>query len=387
VASGDKIPKTYHYLVVGAGFTGAIVAERLASQADKTVLVIDARSHIAGNAYDTRSDDQILYHRYGAHIFHTNSPKVTDYLSNFTDWKPYEHRVVAMIDERLVPIPFNLTSLKILFPPSDAEKLGKLLIESYGWGSSVPILKMRQNQHAGIRELADFVYCNVFRGYTKKQWDLEPEELSPSVTARVPVNISSDDRYFKDSFQSMPKHGYTAMFQRILAHPNIDVSLSTSYNDIRDQVRFGRLVYTGAIDEFFEFACGSLPYRSLSFDFQTYHVPRHQSVAVINYPNSKTYTRIIEMGHLTQEWGDKTMVAIETPIAHVPGLTVPYYPIPRGDNHLLHHNYMEYAKKEAANVVFAGRLGGYRYFNMDQAVGHALQVFEEIVKTQPRAPR
>lgn len=368
----------YNYLIVGAGFVGAIVAERLASQCNKRVLVIDQRDHIAGNAFDTRNEFGVLYHQYGPHIFHTNSQKVIDYLSQFTEWMPYEHRVVAMIDGRTVPVPFNLTSLQILFPKAEADRLTRLLIETYGLETKVPILKMRKSEHQGVRELADYIYKNIFYGYTIKQWDLEPEELSPSVMARVPVHISYDDRYFQDSFQNMPRQGYTKMFEKILDHRNITVSLDTSYKDVKDSIAHDRLIYTGPIDEFFEFELGALPYRSLRFDFQTYQVTRHQSVAQVNYPVSNDFTRITEMNHLTQEWTDKTTVAIEYPQAHVPGETTPYYPIPREENNELHKRYLVLAKEKAPNVLFAGRLGDYRYYNMDQAAGSALAIFEKL---------
>ncbi|MEQ1517764.1 MAG: UDP-galactopyranose mutase [Usitatibacteraceae bacterium] len=371
----------YSYLIVGAGFTGATLAERLASQCDKKVLVIDKRSHIAGNAYDTRNEHGILFHQYGPHIFHTNSAIVVDYLSKFTDWMPYEHRVVGAIDGRMVPIPFNLTSLEILFPGVDSLHIKKLLIETFGMDKKVPILKMLDSEHQGVRDLASFIYENVFSGYTKKQWGLKPEELSPSVTARVPVHVSYDDRYFQDSFQKMPREGYTRMFERVLAHPNISVSLNTAFEDVCHCVQYENLVFTGAIDEYFKFELGELPYRSLTFEFQTYRLRRHQAVAQVNYPISKDYTRISEMAHFTQEWGDRTTVAIEYPRAHVSGKTVPYYPIPRSENTELHHRYLDFAKKEAPNVIFAGRLGDYQYYNMDQAVAGALTIFNRIRKS------
>ena len=374
----------YDYLIVGAGYTGVILAERLASQCDKRVLVVDRRDHIAGNAHDRRNEAGVLYHRYGPHIFHTNAPQVVEYLSRFTDWIPYEHRVVGVIDGRLVPIPFNLTSLAILFPEAEARRLGDLLVSAYGIDQKVPILKMRESPHQGVRDLAEFIYRNVFHGYTTKQWGLTPEQLSPSVTSRVPVHVSYDDRYFQDSFQKMPAAGYTAMFERMLAHPNIAVSLDTDYRDVRSQVAYDRLIYTGAIDEFFGYELGGLPYRSLRFDFQTYRQRQHQSVGQVNYPVSHDYTRITEMGHLTQEWGQATTVAIEYPQAHRRGETEPYYPIPRDENQQLHDRYLEFARREAGDVLFAGRLGDYRYYNMDQAAARALTLFEKI--TADRVP-
>lgn len=368
--------RRFDYLVVGAGYTGAVLAERLASLCDKRVLVIDSRDHVGGNAHDRRNEAGVLYHQYGPHIFHTNAPHVVDYLSRFTEWLPYEHRVVGVIDGRLVPIPFNLTALDIVFPGAESRQLSRLLIETYGLGQKVPILKMRESPHQGIRDLADYIYRQVFLGYTTKQWGLAPDQLSPSVTARVPVHVSYDDRYFQDTFQNMPARGYTALFERMLDHPNITVSLNTDYGQVKGQVDFDRMVYTGAIDEFFGCPLGELPYRSLRFDFQTYRLRQHQSVGQVNYPNSHAFTRITEMAHLTQEWGDHTTVAIEYPQSHVRGETVPYYPIPRDENERLHDRYLAFAAREAPDVLFAGRLGDYRYYNMDQAVARALKLFE-----------
>lgn len=238
---------------------------------------------------------------------------------------------------------------------------------------------MKESNHAGIRDLADYIYQNVFYGYTTKQWGLTPEQLSPSVTARVPVNISHDDRYFADTFQRMPSEGYTPMFERMVKHPNISIALNTDYKQALAEVSFDNAIYTGAVDEFFDYQFGPLPYRSLRFDFQTYDQTRHQPVGTVNYPNSQPFTRITEMGHLTAQWGASTTVTIEYPQAHRPGETTPYYPIPQDDNLELHRRYVDFAAKEAANVQFAGRLGDYRYYNMDQAVGHALSIFTKSV--------
>lgn len=364
----------YDVLIVGAGFTGAVLAERLASERGLRVLLIDRRDHVGGNAHDRRDADGILHHRYGPHIFHTNSRAVVDHLSRFTEWMPYEHRAVGLIDGRLVPIPFNLTSLAMLFPAAEAQRLTRLLIETHGIDRKVPILALRDSPEAGLRDLAEFIYANVFLGYTKKQWGLTPEELSPSVTSRVPVHVSYDDRYFQDEFQSMPRHGYTRLFERMIDHPGIHLSLNTRLADIGSGTTWDRLIHTGAIDEFFDYALGELPYRSLRFEFETYRQRRHQPVAQVNYPVDRDFTRITEMAHLTQEWGDRTMVAIEYPIPHRPGLTEPYYPVPRDENLALHDRYLELARREAPEVTFCGRLGDYRYYNMDQAIARALTI-------------
>ncbi len=371
----------YDWLIVGAGFTGAVLAERLASQRDARVLLVDRRDHIGGNAYDMRNEAGLLYHKYGPHIFHTNSRPVFDYLSQFTSWTPYEHRVLGLIKDRLVPIPFNLTSLSLLFPKAEADRLASLLIDKYGLETSVPILDLKTSPDAALNDLAAFIYENVFHGYTTKQWGLTPEQLSPSVTARIPVRISYDDRYFPDSIQCMPSAGYTALFERILNHKNIDVALNTDLKDVRDRVRLGRVIYTGAIDEFFDNKLGALPYRSLEFDFQTHQQKRHQLVCTVNYPTSQKFTRITEMGHLTQEWGGQTTLIIEYPQEHVPNKTEPYYPIPRDENNALHNRYIEFARNEAPDVIFAGRLGDYKYYNMDQAVARALSIFSRIAES------
>jgi UDP-galactopyranose mutase len=365
------------WLVVGAGFTGAVFAERLATTCDAKVLVIDRRNHIAGNAFDPINEHGVRYHAYGPHIFHTNSAVVAEYLSRFTEWRAYEHRVVGRIDGKLIPIPFNLTSLEMLFPEAEARRLKALLIEGYGMETRVPILKLRESGNAELRNLAGFIYENVFAGYTKKQWGLSPEEISPSVTARVPVAISYDDRYFQDSFQRMPLRGYAAIFERMLSHPNIELSLATDYDSVNDG-GYERVLFTGAIDAFFDFALGELPYRSMRFAYATHPGSRCLPVATMNYPTSEDFTRITEMGHLTGEWGEMTTLATEYPGAHRPGENEPHYPIPRDENRALYSRYAAFAKREAPHVIFAGRLGDYSYYNMDQAIARALSLFAKV---------
>ena len=366
------------YLIVGAGFAGAVMAERLAKTGQQ-VLVIDKRPHIGGNAYDCLDANGVLIHPYGPHIFHTNSDKVFDYLSKYTDWLPYEHRVVGVVDGRLIPIPFNLTSLEILFDVEKAARLKEKLIQQYGMDKKVTVLEMLKNTDSEMSELAEYIYKNIFLGYTTKQWGMSPEDLSPSVTARVPVHISYDDRYFQDKHQYMPKYGYTKLIEKILNHSNIEVILGKDFKKMNAEIDYGKLIYTGAIDEFFDYELGHLPYRSLRFDFQTYKQRRHQSNGQVNYPVSNDFTRITEMGHLTQEIGCKTTVAIEYPIAHLPGVNIPYYPIPREDNIRLHERYINLAMEKAPNVVFAGRLGDYKYYNMDQATAAALVLAKNIL--------
>jgi UDP-galactopyranose mutase len=366
------------WLVVGAGFTGAIVAERLASAGGMPVLVIDQRDYIGGNAAEARSDEGIRYHRHGPHIFHTNSAEVAAYLSRFTAWRPYEHRVLGDIGGTLVPVPFNLTALERLFPPHEARRLTTRLVETYGMGSRIPILKLRRAEDAALRALADFIYANVFAGYTRKQWGLAPEALAPSVTARVPIVVSHDDRYFDDSFQMMPRAGYAALFEAILAHPNIRVALGTRYEDVAGE-RFDGIVHTGAIDAFFGAALGPLPYRSIRFDLAVHPGRLRQPVATINHPNGPAFTRTTEMGHLTGEWSGQTLVATEYPGAHRPGETEPHYPVPREENRALYARYRALAEREVPHVIFAGRLGDYSYYNMDQAAARALSLARRII--------
>ncbi|MCS7194988.1 MAG: UDP-galactopyranose mutase, partial [Meiothermus sp.] len=287
------------WLVVGAGFTGAVLAERIASQLDQKVLVVDRRDHIGGNAYDYYDEHGVLVHKYGPHIFHTNSRKVWNYLSQFTEWRPYYHRVLASVEGRLVPVPFNLNSLYALFPPRYAERLEEKLIYTYGFGVKIPILKMREAEDSDLRFLADYIYKNIFYGYTLKQWELKPEELDPSVTGRVPVYISRDDRYFQDTYQAMPKHGYTTMFANILRHKNIKVLLNTDYREVVEDIKYARMVYTGPIDAFFDYMHGKLPYRSLRFDFMYEEIEQFQPVGQVNYPNEHSFTRLTEFKHLT----------------------------------------------------------------------------------------
>ncbi len=367
------------WLIVGAGFTGAVLAERIASQLDQKVLVVDRRNHIGGNAYDFYDEHGVLVHKYGPHIFHTNSRKVWDYLSQFTEWRPYYHQVLASVEGKLVPVPFNLNSLYALFPPKYAERLEERLVCAYGFGVKVPILKMKEAEDAEIRFLADYIYRNIFYGYTLKQWGLKPEELDPSVTGRVPVYISRDNRYFQDTYQAMPRHGYTVMFQRILDHKNIKVLLNTDYSEIAKEVHFKRMVYTGPIDEFFEFSEGPLSYRSLRFEFLHLSEEWHQSVGTLNYPNDYDFTRITEFKRLSGQVCPGTTLVVEYPEAYNPMVNEPYYPVPREENQLLYKIYKELAQKElGGRIIFAGRLGDYRYYNMDQAVARALMLFDEI---------
>ncbi|HYE96765.1 MAG TPA: UDP-galactopyranose mutase [Rubricoccaceae bacterium] len=378
----------FDYLIVGAGLTGSVLAERIASQLGKRVLVVDRRAHIAGNAHDYHDAHGVLVHEYGPHLFHTNSERVWAYLSRFTAWHPYEHRVLAEVDGRRVPVPFNLTSLRALFPPGQAARLEGLLKARFGEGAKVPILKLREDaasaadlsdrDRTDLRALADFIYEKVFYGYTVKQWGLTPEQLGPTVMARVPVHVSEDDRYFQDTFQALPRDGYAAMVARILDHPHIRVETGVDFREAERTVRFDRLIYTGPIDAFFDHAHGLLPYRSLRFEFVHDASPFFQERAQVNFPNAHPYTRITEFKHATGQAVDGTTVAYEYPQPHVPGENEPYYPIPVDENRALYARYAADAAK-LDTVVLAGRLADYQYYNMDQAVARALSVFEKAI--------
>jgi len=367
------------WLVVGAGYTGAVIAERIATQLGQQVLVVDRRPHIAGNAYDYVDEHGVLVHAYGPHIFHTNVTRVWEYLSQFTEWRPYEHKTLASIDGQLVPVPFNLNTLDALFPERDAKRLTDALVSEFGLDSRVPILKLRASVSGELADLAEFVYEKVFLGYTTKQWGRTPEQLSSSVTARVPVVIGRDDRYFNDRYQAMPIEGYTAMFERILDHPNITVLLDTDARDVIAAEQSARIVYSGAIDELFDHVFGPLPYRSLRFEPVHDDVDRAQPSGIVNYPNDHEYTRITEFKHLTGQQIAGTTRHVEYPIAHEPGRTVPYYPVPVDEALRHYRQYVDLATAEAPHVVFAGRLADYRYYNMDQAVFRALSVFDRRI--------
>jgi len=376
----------FDWMIVGAGFTGATLAEQIASQLNQTVMVVERRDHIGGNAYDYLDEHGILVHKYGPHIFHTNSSQVWDYLSRFTDWLPYNHHVLAVIDGKKIPLPFNLNSLHALFPHHTARRLEALLLERFDEGVHVPILELRaSNMNGDLGFLADFIYEKVFYGYTLKQWELTPDELDPSVTARVPVRVGRDNRYFLDRYQAMPKHGYTEMFRKMLSHPNIEVVLNTDYTEIIDVVKFNRMIYTGEIDAFCGFVYGELPYRSMHFEFK--HISRgaYQEVAQVNYPNDHDFTRITEFKHMTAQQASATTIAVDYPRPCRRGRDDPHYPIPMPENQDLYNRYVKETHRINGNVLFAGRLADYKYYNMDEAVRRALDLFETKVAAPAHA--
>lgn len=368
---------TYDWLVVGAGFTGAVVAERLAA-AGKRVLIIDRRDHVAGNAWDPLDAHGIRIHAHGPHIFHTNAERVVAYLSQFTAWRPYEHRVRAQIDGQLVPVPFNLTTLKLLRGEAEATRIERLLREAFAQ-EHVPILTLMEHAHPDLRRLGQFAYDTLLAGYTAKQWERRPEDLDPSVTGRVPFRISHDDRYFQDTFQQMPRDGFGALFERMLANPLIDVQTGVALSDVRGMAP--KIVYTGPLDAWFGQVHGALPYRSIRFEARMLALPQHHPVAVVNYPDFQTpWTRETEFKHLTGQRHPVTTLFREFPEAYVPGVNEPYYPIPGEETRERARRYTEMANREAPHVFFAGRLADYQYYNMDQAVGRALSLFEKRLR-------
>ena len=359
----------YDWLVVGAGFAGCVLAERLASQRGETVLVIDRRPHIAGNAYDCRDAAGLLIHQYGPHIFHTNSQAVVDHLSQFTEWRPYEHRVLANVDGQLVPIPINLDTVNRLY----GLDLRPDELEAWFADRAEPVAQIRTSEDVVVSRVGRELYEKFFRGYTRKQWGLDPSELDRAVTARVPVRTNRDDRYFDDTFQAMPRDGYTAMFARMLDHPNITVRTGEDYARVRETVRFQRMVWTGPVDEFFHHIYGRLPYRSLRFRHETVDREQFQPVAVVNYPQTEDYTRITEYKHLTGQQHPRTSITHEYPTDE----GEPYYPIPRPENAAAYRRYRVLADA-TPNIWFVGRLATYQYMNMDQVVGQALATYRRI---------
>ena len=370
----------FDWLVVGAGFTGSTLAERIATELGHKVLVVDRRNHIAGNAYDEHNEVHILEHKYGPHIFHTNSDRVWHYLSRFTSWRPYQHRVVGLVDGIQVPIPFNLDSIDLLFPASQASTFHEALLREHPYGARVPVLKLMESGTPELKEIASFVYEKVFLHYTMKQWDLRPEELDPGVTARVPIVLSRDPRYFQDRHQAMPTAGYTAMFKRMLDHPNIKVLLNTDHREIAQDVHAARTIFTGPIDEFFDHCYGALPYRSLNFKVEHQAVEYAQSVGTVNFPNDNLYTRTTEQKHLSGQTGPWTTLISEYPTTYAPGRNEPYYPVPQEANNTLFKRYADLAAEERPDVTFVGRLADYKYYNMDQACARALAVFDRLAE-------
>ena len=378
----------YDCIIVGAGIAGATVARKLAEESNKKVLVLERRNHIGGNCYDKPDDHGILIHEYGPHIFHTGDEGVRDFLSRFTKWYDFGHEVVAKVGDQLIPVPFNLNTLHMVYDKEKAERLEKKLIEEYGLDSRVPIMKLRESTDADVREIADYVYKNVFLYYTMKQWGQTPEEISPEVTGRVPVVISYDNRYFKDKYQSVPVDGFTPMFAAMLDHPNIEVRTGVDCSDVLDfedgKIYFekaeftGDLVYTGALDELFDCKFGRLPYRSLNFQFEHLDQDSFQDHSVVNYTVSEDFTRITEFKFLPgQKDTDGTTIVREYPFAYTGAEgEIPYYAILNAENEALYEKY-RLLTEDFDKFHLLGRLAEYKYYNIDAMCRKAMELAEE----------
>lgn len=385
--------REYDVLVIGAGFSGAVMAERFASQKGFRVLVLEKRAHIGGNCYDKLDENGIRIHQYGPHLFHTSHEDVWSYLNKFTEWHPYEHQVLGFIDGKLAPVPFNLNSIDAFFPESHAKELISRLLERYEFGAKVPILELLRTDDLELKKLSEFIYNKLFLNYTCKQWGCNPDEISPEVTARVPVVISRDNRYFHDKYQAVPSNGYTGLVENLLAHGNIKVdnsvdatnllSLKFSENTIIfDGKPFNDpIIYTGMLDELFDFTLGELPYRSLKFKFEHHSCEKFQPTTTVNYPNDEAFTRITEFKHIMPE--EQTNLSVGSTIVKEypqdynrenPSKNIPYYPIFNDENELLHKKYLKKLKKYK-NLTLVGRLAQYKYFNMDDAVKNSLDTF------------
>ncbi|TAF09892.1 MAG: UDP-galactopyranose mutase [Nostocales cyanobacterium] len=359
----------FDYLIVGAGFSGSVIAERLATQLGKKVLVVDKRNHIGGNAYDHYNEHGILVHKYGPHIFHTNSREIFEYLSRFTQWRSYEHRVLASVDGQLVPIPINLDTINKLY----GMDLNSFEVEDFFKALAEPKEYIYTSEDVVVSKIGRVLYEKFFRGYTRKQWGLDPSELDKSVIARIPTRNNRDNRYFTDTYQAMPLHGFTRLFENMLNHPNIKVMLNTDYREIEKAIPCREMVYTGPVDAFFDYRYGKLPYRSLDFQHETHNIPVFQPVPVINYPNEHLYTRVTEFKYLTGQEHAKTSIVYEFPQAEGD----PYYPVPRPENQEIYKQYKALADA-TPGIYFVGRLATYKYYNMDQCVGQALSVYKQI---------
>jgi len=360
----------FDYLIVGAGFAGSVLAERLANQGGKEVLIIDQRDHIGGNAYDYYNEAGILVHKYGPHIFHTNSERVWRYLSQFTEWRAYEHRVLAEVDGKLLPIPINRTTINELYglnllTDQDCQRFFDALAE--------PVSHCRTSEDVVVSRVGREIYEKFFRGYTRKQWGVDPSELDAQVTARIPIRTNTDDRYFTDVYQAMPLRGYTRMFERMLTHPKITVRLNTDYRELPETVRYREMIFTGPIDLYFNYCFGKLPYRSLEFRHETLDREHALPAAVVNHPQRHEYTRVTEFKHLTGQRHRQTGVVYEYPRAEGD----PYYPIPKPECTALYHRYRQSAD-DTPGVHFVGRLATYKYYNMDQVVAQALITYDRL---------
>ncbi len=380
----------YDCIIIGSGIAGAAAARVLAEEQGKKVLVLEKKNHIGGNCYDGKDEYGILVHWYGPHIFHTGNEEVYEWLSRFTDWYAFGHEVVARVGDKLLPVPFNLNTLKMVYGEEKAAILEKKLVDTFGFGARVPILKLREQQDEDLRAIADYVYENVFLRYTMKQWGQTPEEIDPAVTGRVPVVISYDNRYFGDKYQGMPLDGFTPMFEKMLDHPNIEVRTNTDAKDalviseqegkvLMDGQEFcGTVIYTGPVDELFDCRFGRLPYRTLRFDFEHYDQPDYQGHSVVNYTVSEDYTRITEFKYLTGQKADSTTIVKEYPFAYTGAEgEIPYYAIMNEENNALYQKYADLAA-QIPDFHLLGRLAEYKYYNIDAMAAKAIALARSL---------
>ncbi len=380
----------YDCIIIGSGIAGAAAARILAEEQGKKVLVLEKKHHIGGNCYDGKDEYGILVHWYGPHIFHTGNEEVYEWLSRFTDWYAFGHEVVARVGDKLLPVPFNLNTLKMVYGEEKAAVLEKKLVDTFGFGARVPILKLREQQDEDLRAIADYVYENVFLRYTMKQWGQTPEEIDPAVTGRVPVVISYDNRYFGDKYQGMPRDGFTPMFEKMLAHPNIEIRTNTNAKDalvisekegkvlLEGQEFHGTVIYTGPVDELFDCRFGRLPYRTLRFDFEHYDKPDYQGHSVVNYTVSEDYTRITEFKYLTGQKADSTTIVKEYPFAYTGAEgEIPYYAIMNEENNALYRKYADLAA-QIPDFHLLGRLAEYKYYNIDAMAAKAIALARSL---------
>lgn len=363
-------------LIAGAGFSGAVMARKIAEELDEPVLVIDKKNHIGGNSYDYKNNQGICVHKYGSHIFHTNNKNVWNFVNRFAVFNTYMHKVLACIDGIQTTIPFNFNTVHEVFPKKLAEQLETKLLETFEYNSRVPILEFRKYNDKDLNFLADFIYEKIFLNYTIKQWGFSPEEIDNSVSARVPVLISKDSRYFQDKYQGIPIDGYTKLIENMLNHPNIKVLTNTSYNEVKCE-KFKKIFYTGSIDEFFDYEYGELPYRSVEFKIEEHETEFWQQNSVVNYPDNYDFTRIHEYKYYLNNKSKTTIIAKEFSKQYKKGVNDPYYPIQNEENNILYTKY-EKLSEQTPDVKFLGRLGDYKYYDMDKAIARALNVFEEI---------
>lgn len=380
----------YDSIIIGAGIAGSVIARELAERGKESVLIIEKKEHIGGNCFDEKDENGILIHKYGPHIFHTGNERVFDYLSRFTEWYEFGHKVVASVNGQMIPVPFNLNTLHMVYDGETADRLEKKLVETYGMESRVPILELMNNEDKDIQSIADYVYKNIFLEYTMKQWGQKPEEIDPSVTGRVPVLISYDDRYFQDKYQGVPAEGFTPMFERMLDYPGIDLVLGQDAGELLEikdgQVYYngdvfeGKVIYTGPIDELFGCRFGRLPYRSLNFVFENHKMDDYQGHSVVNYTVSEDYTRITEFKHLTgQKIAGTTTIVKEYPIPYSGKEgEIPYYAIVNGENLSLYGKYKELTES-LHDFYLLGRLAEYKYYNIDAMAERALILADGMI--------